>query len=705
MRVVLDTEWNGLADATTCHLIVCRDLDNPKDVYIFEQPSKDWGGFRDFASGVDTWVGHNVIGYDIPLLQKSVPGLVFAVDRVVDTLVLSRLLNFHIEGGHSLEAWGPRLPKKLLDFGSPVWYPSKQEGRKIEERLDTDDNDKEASSIGGFAHLLGDYTDKFEKVKITDWSTYTKDMLFRCISDTVINWGVYKHFERYLSMPAFALAVPAEMATAFLCNELHKNGFAFDRAGAATLLDELSVRLSALDVELKTAFPPVKVFKKTITPRLTKALTINAVDLKQLVAAGFDPFTIMPDKAYDIYDTVEFNPGSHKQIIERLNDAGWKPTEKTLGHREAVKTKGTPRDRLDHFKVYGWTLDDENLATLPDTAPVAAKRLVERLLLRSRVSLLEAWLGLVVDHGDHQRIHGTFQGIGAWTHRFSHQKPNMANVPKRKKPPRPSDLAEFSNQINDRMRAFWTARPGFRLIGVDADAIHMRIFAHLCQDAALIDAIVNGNKDLGTDIHSFNMRLLGSVCASREVAKTFIYALLNGAGAGKCAEIFKCPFDAAKAALDLYIERLPGFKALKKERFPADLKRGYFEGIDGRLVVCDDPRNIMSGYLQSGEIVVMKGAAIIWNEKLSKEGLPYYYVDAVHDEWQTEVIDDEDLARYAIDCQLLSLRDMGDRLSLRCPIAGTAVYSLDGHRFATKQEIDAGIKNEFAGGYNWKITH
>lgn len=684
MRVIIDAEFDGLLDTVAnCWCIVCRDIDSPEDVYVFETPI-DWERFHAFAEHVDLWVGHNLIGYDSRALRRVSSHQELRQGNTLDTLVLSRLLNFHIEHGHSLEAWGDRLEKKLLTTGPETWYNSGQAGQGKDTYSVLRSGVKDTSK---------------EKLKDVSFNYYSKELLERCVSDTLINLAVYRNFEKYLNHPAFAKAIPTEMQTAWLCNTLNDNGFAFDREGAQVLFTELSDRLSALDGELKAAFPPVKTLKSEITPRVTKDGVIFAADFRRLEAAGYTPEQIKPGELLPIYEMIEFNPGSHKQIIERLNEAGWQPTEKTTGHREAVKDKSTSKEKRAHFKTYGWTLDDDNLATLPDTAPPAAKRLVERLLLKSRTALLEKWLVLVRTDG---RIHGTFNGIGAWTHRMSHAEPNMANVPKAKTPPKVTEVTELSNKINNRMRAFWRAQDGWRLLGVDADAIHMRIFAHLCNDAALIDAIVNGDKNLGTDIHSFNQKLLGSVCASRDVAKTFIYALLNGAGAGKCAEIFKCSFEQAKAALDQYIERLPGFKRLKKERFPADLKRGYFESIDGRYVLCDDPRNIMSGYLQSGEIVIMKGAAILWNEVLTREGVPFNFVDFVHDEWQTEVLDDEAIARYVVKTQLDSLVAVGASLGLHCPIAGTAVYSLDGHRFADKK---VGEKNEFAGGYNWKITH
>ena len=53
-------------------------------------------------------VGHNLIGYDIPVLER-LWGLSVASERIVDTLVLSRLCDPSKSGGHSLRNWGNEL--------------------------------------------------------------------------------------------------------------------------------------------------------------------------------------------------------------------------------------------------------------------------------------------------------------------------------------------------------------------------------------------------------------------------------------------------------------------------------------------------------------------------------------------------------------------------------------------------------------------
>ena len=53
----------------------------------------------------DKLIGHNIISFDIPVLER-LAGARLSDKKVVDTLVLSRLFNPVREGNHGLESWG-----------------------------------------------------------------------------------------------------------------------------------------------------------------------------------------------------------------------------------------------------------------------------------------------------------------------------------------------------------------------------------------------------------------------------------------------------------------------------------------------------------------------------------------------------------------------------------------------------------------------
>lgn len=675
MRVVIDAEFSGFASNAICWCIVCRDIDTD-DVYVFEHPELYPEDFNAFATRVTLWIGHNLIGFDVPHLASVGLGI---RGPVFDTLVVSRLLNYNILGGHSLEAWADRLPRVrtklenfLLDNSRNPWYNlSLRLNLKSPYGTPKEGHLEFNQDVKYFTPILKEVPTEFRKVEIKDFSIYSFDLVYRCVADTAINAALYRHFLRWTELPAFKSALETEHRMAELCLELQDTGFALDVPAVRTLYVELSDRLSQLDQELTNAFPPRDVLKDTIRPRRTASGAFHATDVRRLHQAGV--FDIVADVDYKIYASEPFNPGSHKQIIERLNEAGWVPTEKTKGHAEATKRqRGKPKalpEKLAHFKDYGWTLSEANLATLPADAPQAAQRLVERLLLRSRVSVLEAWLELET----HGRIHGRFFHIGSWTQRMSHQNPNMANVPKVVHPDKPTPIQILSDGIAEKMRSAWVAPPGRRLVGVDADGIQMRIFAHYVNDKRLIQALLTGNKDDKTDIHSLHKHALGDVCKSRDAAKRFIYAWLLGAGAGKVAEILECSFSEAKEAVDHFIEFYPGLKGLRNQLL-SDAKRGYFIGLDGRFVVCDDAHLMLAGYLQNGEAIIMKRGCIWWHNFLHREHTDFKFVNFVHDEWQTEVPDNDEIARRVVEIQTEAIRRQGDELHLNCPLAGSGVW-------------------------------
>ena len=123
--LVFDIEATGLLRCgSQLHCIVARDLDEPGETLVYD----DHNG-RSIDAGVadleaaDVLIGHNITGYDLPLLKET-----HDLDyqgQVIDTLVLSQLyyanlldkdfdkrpmgLPQKLYGSHSLKAWGYRL--------------------------------------------------------------------------------------------------------------------------------------------------------------------------------------------------------------------------------------------------------------------------------------------------------------------------------------------------------------------------------------------------------------------------------------------------------------------------------------------------------------------------------------------------------------------------------------------------------------------
>lgn len=655
--LVCDVETDALYDYTKIHVITTSTLDGKENVY--EQPTKYPGERERFLRDIKGFYlcGHNFLGFDLRALRDLLKHRICEDYDILDTLIVSRLLNYSLKGGHSLEAWGNRLGIKK------------------------------------------------EGVDIKDWSTYTPLMRSRNISDARINVALVKRFQRFLEDPEWRPALRTEHDIVWRqCNRMTETGVPFTTGRALELVEMLTDRLLPIEQALYTDFPPKVSLIRTITPRKTQKGTWNAQDFRWAVNRSYeyspdlrrvvlgDPCSTaeldlswVDGEPFDLCELVPFNPGSPKQVVERLNEAGWKPTEKTDGHIDILKDRKADPERKAYFKEYGWKVSETNLKTLPDTAPDSAKKLAQRLVLSSRLADLKEWLGFVQEDG---RIHGRYNGLGAWTHRVSHNSPNTANIPVAKRSDKDNEFERFVNDINDEMRRLFVAPKGMRLIGTDADGIQMRIFAHLVGDERLINALVKGDKKDGTDIHSVHQRALGDVCKSRDAAKTFIYAFLLGAGVAKVAEILECTFSQAKDAVGNFLNFYPGLKKLKDEIIPNDAARGYFIGLDGRKVACDSEHLMLAGYLQNGEKVIMSLAGLMWQDELDARNIPYEFLLWVHDEWQIAIEDNDDLAKEVSDLQIQAFHKVGELLNMKCPLEGTT-----------------SIHNGFIGGYTWQETH
>lgn len=631
MKVVIDIESDAIDNPKNIWVIVCREVESG-DTHVFRELTtrpEESERFKRYCEKVSLWIGHHIIKYDLPIINKLLGTNISLIKNLLDTLVVSRLVYQGRPGGHSLENWG---------------------------------------------NLLG-----YSKDLFNDFTKWSIELENRCIKDTEINLKIYNYLLKYISSDIWKQSIETEHYTEYLTYVLNTNGFYFNSTQALIYQKELNNELQSLLKKMESSFPPKAKFVKEINPRETLKGTLNAAQFKWLNSKDLTPFS--PNEPFSLISFEAFNPSSPKQAIERLWEFGWKPFEKTDAHKDLIKEvqrkkKKDPEDeqRLKHFSIYGWKLSDNNLETLPEDAPESARMLSHWLKVRSRYSTLQTWLDAYRPSSG--RIHGRFMAIGAWTHRMSHNNPNMANIP------RETDKFGKEAYYGKEFRELWTASPGKKLIGVDAASIQLRVLAHYMNDPAFTKAVISGSSKDGSDPHSLNKKALGDICKGRDPAKRFIYAWLLGAGVDMVAHILECSRDQAQIAVNNFIEFYPGLKVLKTEKIPFDARRGYFEGFDGRFVSVASEHLVLAGYLQNGESCIMKTAAKIWYPRLIKEKIPFKFINFVHDEWQTEVDDDDDLCDYVGGIQADAIVKAGEILNLNCPQAG-----------------------EIKKGYNWYQTH
>lgn len=664
-KVVCDIECNGIDNPTEIWCIVCCDPVIGRYEHFIKpsQDDREKERFLDYARSVDLWIGHNWLNYDYPVLRDLLGLSVSDIaSKSLDTLILSKLIDYPRQG-HSLESYGE-------EFGYPKGIP------------------------------LGNELIEAKHIPLSFYQSYSEDLLKYCYRDVEITTKVYQKYKKYLDKEEHRASIDLEHRFQYyIVNSLEDNGFFFNTTKANKLLEEVTKELSILDTEITKVFHKKLRFLKEVTPKETKHGTISRSSIPRKL------HHLIPDMVlgapFSYCEWVEFNPSSHKQLINVLWEAKWQPIDRTQtwidDERELNKLKHSKhkdegvdlrikilQDKLSKSERGSWKINENNLSTLPEDAPLPARYLAKRILLESRRRSLVEWLSLV---DSHSRIHGKFYGIGAWTHRMAHQAPNTANIPSE------YNIDGTVKPFGKEMRSLWCAPRNRLLVGVDAEGIQLRIFAHYIDDEEFTYALVRGKKAEKSDPHSLNQRILGSVCKSRAAAKRFIYALLLGAGISKLAAILGCSEAEAKQALDNLLGRYTGFALLKETVIPQDAKRGYFIGLDGRKVrIPGEELGLrkhlaMSGYLQNGEAIVMKKAALLWYPQLPEEAK---IVNFVHDEWQTECPNDFAIAKQIAEIQADSLRIVGEELKLKCPLAGS--YWNDDHK-------------EYTIGRDWYQTH
>lgn len=613
--VAMDIETDNL-DAKHIWIIVAQDI-KTKAVEVFRNLTSDPAEamrFKWYCHGVDKFVFHNGIGFDVPVINRLL-GRTIPVQKVVDTLIVSRLVDYNIKDGHSLDAWGKRLGLFKGHF-----------------------KDFE----GGLTQEMEDY----------------------CVNDVAVTVKLFEKFKTILFDKQWSKSLRLEHDIQIICEEMTENGFYFNKEQAKVYLSEIYQRMEELEAQFHVDFPPVLTEVKRIKYRMKGDGSLYKSVTDALKAY---PETKVEGEDLVCFDWVSFNPGSTKQRIERLWEAGWKPVDKTKGHI-LFEREGEDEEKAKQFAFYGWMCNETNLNTLPPTAPSGAKALAEWLTLEGRRSSLEEWLGCVAEDN---RIHGRFTHIGAWTGRLAHSAPNQANIPSSFHGDPKTDVEKVKAKYDGNFRGLWAVEQGNWLVGTDAEGIQLRILADLMQSQEYVDAIITGKKEDETDIHNLNRKALGLSHISRDMAKTFIYAFLLGAGVGKISQILKTDTRQASQAVENFMDSITGLRKLKTKIIPQIAERGYFRGYDDRKVKVPSEHKTLAGMLQNGESTIMKWATRKWVQDARDMGIKFKLVTWPHDEWQTEVYGSREVAELLGDIQRKAIEDVGKELGLMCPLAGS----------------------------------
>ena len=471
---------------------------------------------------------------------------------------------------------------------------------------------REAHSLGHWGEKLG-----YPKGDYSDWSQYTHDMLLYCEQDVNVNHEVYKALLKELDgFSADSLDLEHDVQN--IIQQQIRNGWLLDQPKARDLVAELKEKSYDLEEIVQQVFLPLPTYIKEIIPKLKKDGSTSIVGLKFLGERWEEvggPFSRI--------DWPVFNLGSRQQIGRYLKHFGWKP--------KTFTETGHPIVSEDVLK---------NVKGIPEAELIASY-----LLVGKRIAQVSSWLEAVNE--ETQRVHGYVNTNGAVTGRMTHSKPNLAQVP------------SSSSLYGPECRACWIVDSGYKLVGIDASGLELRMLAHYMNDADYTNTILTG------DIHTANQLAAG--LDTRNQAKTFIYAYLYGAGDEKIGSIAGGGRNVGRKLKAKFLEGTPALAVLK-DNVATSASKGYLTGLDGRKVFIRSEHAALNSLLQSAGALIMKQALIILDKYATIWGINYKIVGNIHDEFQVEVREDQagKFGSLAASC----IEAAGIHFKLRCPLAG-----------------------------------
>lgn len=477
---------------------------------------------------------------------------------------------------HVLDSvWGVRIPRhSVLDtlYLSRLYNPSQEGGH----------------SLRNWGEILGGAG----KIAFDDYDGgLTDEMVEYCIADVELTERVHQWLALQIRKEGFSQqSVELEHNVGWIVTEQERNGFKLDIPFAEKLMMDLMFEMNNIEASLQDIFPPI--VEERTSEKTGKRLK--------------DKVTV-------------FNPGSRKQIAERLQGLGVKFNKKTEKGNIIVDEKVL--EGID----------------LPE-----AKAVARYMMLQKRVAQIDSWLKAVKDDG---RVHGRVITNGAVTGRMSHQSPNMAQVP--------AVSAPFGTEC----RSCWTVDEGNVLVGIDASGLELRMLAHYMDDENYTNELLNG------DIHTANQRAAG--LESRPLAKTFIYAFLYGAGDAKIGAIVGGNSTTGRKLKEAFLSNTPSLERVRGDTL-RQAASGILTGLDGRKLRVRSEHAALNTLLQGAGAIVMKQALVHLSDRL--KNIPHRFVANVHDEWQIETT-----AHYADTVGRIGVRAIriaGETLSLRCPLDG-----------------------------------
>ena len=378
------------------------------------------------------------------------------------------------------------------------------------------------------------------------WEAWSQEMQDYCVQDVAVTKRLYDHLMAQQPDPR---AIKLEHEVAQLANRIETNGWPFDMKAAGALYAELSAEREKVRQDLIEAFGQWVVPGEEFTPKTSN---------KRLGTTKGDTFSRI--------EVVTFNPSSRHHIADRLiAKYGWKP--------KLYTDNGAPK------------VDEKTIGELEYPE---AKLITRYLMLEKRIAQLaegdQAWM-LLQRNG---KIHGRYITLGTPTSRMTHRSPNISQCPSVKK--------EYGKEC----RSLFGVPKGWKQVGADLSGIEIRCFGHFLAHfdrGAYAHEVING------DIHTLNQKAMG--LATRDQAKTTLYAMLYGSGLEKLGKIVGGSVGHGKRIRDGFMRSVPAYKKLV-DTVGMSAERGYLKGLDGRKMPVRSSHAALNVLLQGAGAVIAK---------------------------------------------------------------------------------------------------
>jgi DNA polymerase-1 len=373
MAKLFDIETNGFLDTVNkIWCLVIQDSDT-KEVLQYSDYDPDLPSIADgldVLSNAKVIAGHNVIGYDLPVLKKLLDWEPNKDTTVYDTWIMSQVLRYKRGHLHGLEGWGSKLN-----------YP---------------------------------------KIEFSNFDGYTKEMLTYCTRDVELNTKVYSQLveeaKRTISInPMFKKGLQVEMEFLAIESEIRNKGWVFDMPCALELLKEMSDKMTAIEQEIEPQIGLVLVKRdkedEYKEPTYRKDGHYTAVTTKWFdidPASGLDPSSRLVNGPYCRIEFEQGSLSSDKVLKSFLYSIGWKPDDFNY---KRVNGKFIPMSPK---------LTETSLEILGDIG----RKISEYNSIKNRRGILAGW---IEEAEKDSRLHGRMWTIGTPTFRCRHEV--VANLP------------------------------------------------------------------------------------------------------------------------------------------------------------------------------------------------------------------------------------------------------------------------------------